>query len=101
MGVLLAGYLAFLAARGPSGNSLLVSGWGAASFELAAAALCFTRGVTQRPGRAGALRLGFRSTPAALGHFALTAGGGAGRARAGARPPRRCARHPCSKESSA
>jgi hypothetical protein len=73
MGVLLAGYLTFLAVRGPSGNSLLVSGWGAASFELAAAALCFTRGVTQRPGRAVALTLGFAITSWALGDFALTA----------------------------
>jgi len=47
MGVLLAGYFAFLIVRGPSGNSLLVSGWGAASFELAAGALCLTRGVAR------------------------------------------------------
>ena len=73
MGVLLAGYLAFLAVRGPSGNSLLVSGWGAASFELAAGALCLARGVTQRPGRAVALTLGFAITSWALGDFALTA----------------------------
>jgi hypothetical protein len=73
MGVLLAGYLAFLAVRGPSGDSLLVSGWGAASFELAAGALCLARGVTQRPGRAVALTLGFAITSWALGDFALTA----------------------------
>src|SRR5579859_2393011 len=59
MGVLLVGYLGFLAIRGPSGDSLLVSGWGAASFELAAGALCLARGVTQRRGRAVALMLGF------------------------------------------
>ena len=73
MGVLLVGYLAFLLVRGPSGNSLLVSGWGAASFELAAGALCLARGVTRRPGRAVALTLGFAITSWALGDFALTA----------------------------
>src|ERR1039457_164658 len=73
MGVLLAGYLAFLAVRGPSGNSLLVSGWGGGSFLLAAGALCLARGVTQRQGRAVALTLGFAITSWALGDFALTA----------------------------
>jgi hypothetical protein len=71
MGVLLAGYLALLVVRGTSGDSLLVSGWGAASFELAAGALCLARGVTQRPGRA-VLTLGFAITSWALGDFALT-----------------------------
>jgi methyl-accepting chemotaxis protein len=73
MGVLLAGYLVFLVVRGPSGNSLLVSGWGAATFELAAGALCLARGLTQRRGRAVALMLGFAITSWALGDFALTA----------------------------
>src|ERR1035437_7580344 len=73
MGALLVGYLASLIIRGPGGNSLLVSGWGAASFELAAGALCLARGVTQRQGRAVALTLGFAITSWALGDFALTA----------------------------
>jgi EAL domain-containing protein (putative c-di-GMP-specific phosphodiesterase class I) len=73
MGVLLAGYLAFLLVRGPSGNSLLLSGWGAATFELAAGALCLARGVTHRPGRAVALVLGFAIISWALGDFVLTA----------------------------
>jgi methyl-accepting chemotaxis protein len=73
MGVLLAGYLAFLAVQGPNGDSLLVSGWGAAIFELAAAALCLARGVTQRRGRAVALTLGFAIIAWALGDLTLTA----------------------------
>ena len=73
MGVLLVGYFAFLVVQGPSGNSLLVSGWGAASFELAAGALCLARGVGRRPGRAIALTLGVAITSWALGDFALTA----------------------------
>jgi methyl-accepting chemotaxis protein len=73
MGVLLVGYLAFLAIRGPNGDSLLVSGWGAASLELAAGALCLAHGVTRRPGRAVALTLGFAIMAWALGDFALTA----------------------------
>jgi len=73
MGVLLASYLVFLVVRGPSGDSLLVSGWRAASFELAAGALCLARGVTQRQGRAVALTLGFAIMSWALGDVALTA----------------------------
>jgi EAL domain-containing protein (putative c-di-GMP-specific phosphodiesterase class I) len=73
MGVLLVSYLAFLIVRGPSGNSLLVSGWGAASFELAAGALCLARGAARRPGRAVALTLGVAITSWALGDFVLTA----------------------------
>src|ERR1035441_10094583 len=73
MGVLLAGCLAFLAARSPRGSSLLGGGGGAPSFELAAAALCFTRGVAQQEGAAVALTLGFAITSWALGDFALTA----------------------------
>jgi len=73
MGVLLVSYLAFLIVQGPSGNSLLVSGWGAASFELAAGALCLARGVARRPGRAVVLTLGFAIISWALGDFALTA----------------------------
>jgi EAL domain-containing protein (putative c-di-GMP-specific phosphodiesterase class I) len=73
MGVLLVGYLAFLIVRGPGGNSLLVSGWGAASFELAAGALCLARGVAYRPGRAIALTLGVAIASWAVGDFALTA----------------------------
>ena len=73
MGVLLAGYLVFLAVRGPNGDSLVVSGWGAASLELAAGALCLARGVTQRRGRGIALTLGFAIISWALGDFVLTA----------------------------
>jgi EAL domain-containing protein (putative c-di-GMP-specific phosphodiesterase class I)/methyl-accepting chemotaxis protein len=73
MGVLLAGYLLYLLVRGPNGSSLMVTGWGAASFELAAGALCLARGVTQRRGRAVALTLGFAICAWALGDFALTA----------------------------
>jgi diguanylate cyclase (GGDEF)-like protein len=73
LGILLAGYLAFLIIRGPRGNSLLVSGWGAASFELVAGALCLARGVTRRPGRAVALTLGLAITSWALGDMVLTA----------------------------
>jgi EAL domain-containing protein (putative c-di-GMP-specific phosphodiesterase class I) len=73
MGVLLVGYLAFLIVQGPSGNSLLVSGWGAASFELAAGVLCLACGVARRPGRAVALTLGVAIISWALGDFALTA----------------------------
>jgi EAL domain-containing protein (putative c-di-GMP-specific phosphodiesterase class I) len=73
MGVLLAGYLAFLIVQGPSGDSLLVSGWGAASFELTAGALCLARGVARRPGRAVALTLGVAITSWALGDLTLTA----------------------------
>ena len=73
MSVLLAGYLVFLVIRGPNGDSLLVSGWGAATFELAAGALCLARAVTHRAGRAVALTLGFAIISWALGDFALTA----------------------------
>jgi EAL domain-containing protein (putative c-di-GMP-specific phosphodiesterase class I)/methyl-accepting chemotaxis protein len=73
MGILLAGYFVFLIVRGPSGDSLLVSGWGAAGVELAAGALCLARGVAQRPGRAVALTLGVAITSWALGDIALTA----------------------------
>jgi methyl-accepting chemotaxis protein len=73
MGFLLVCYLVFLAVRGPGGDSLVVSGWGAAIFELAAGALCLARGVTQRPGRAVALTLGFAITSWALGDLARTA----------------------------
>ncbi len=73
MGVLLAGYLAFLTASGPHGNSLPVSGWGAAGFELVAGALCIARGVSRRPGRAVALTLGLAVTSWALGDLVLTA----------------------------
>jgi methyl-accepting chemotaxis protein len=72
MSVLLASYLVFLVVRGPSGDSLLVSGWGSATFELAAGALCLARGVTQRRGRAVALTLGFAIMSWALGDVALT-----------------------------
>ena len=72
MSVLLASYLVFLVVRGPSGDSLLVSGWGSATFELAAGALCLARGVTQRRGRAVALTLGFAIISWALGDVALT-----------------------------
>jgi EAL domain-containing protein (putative c-di-GMP-specific phosphodiesterase class I)/methyl-accepting chemotaxis protein len=73
MGVLLAGYLVFLLVRGPDGVPLAVSGWGAASFELTAGALCLARGVTRRQGRAVALTLGFAICAWSLGDFALTA----------------------------
>jgi diguanylate cyclase len=73
MGALLAGYLAFLIIRGPHKNSLLVSGWGAATFELIAGALCIARGVTRRRGRAVALTLGLAITSWALGDLVLTA----------------------------
>jgi EAL domain-containing protein (putative c-di-GMP-specific phosphodiesterase class I)/methyl-accepting chemotaxis protein len=73
MCVLLAGYLAFLLIRGPDGDSLLVSGWGAAVFELAAGALCLVRGLARRPGRAVALTLGAAIVSWALGDVALTA----------------------------
>ncbi len=73
MGVILASYLVFLVVGGPNGDSLLVSGWGSATFELAAGALCLARGVTQRRGRAVALTLGFAIMSWALGDVALTA----------------------------
>jgi hypothetical protein len=73
MGVLLVGYLAHLTIGGPQGNSLLVSGWGAAFFELVAGALCLARGVRRRPGRAVALTLGLAITSWALGDVVLTA----------------------------
>jgi methyl-accepting chemotaxis protein len=73
MGVLLACYLVFLLVRGPNGDSLLVSGWGAAAFELVAGALCLACAVARRPGRAVALTLGLAITSWALGDFAVTA----------------------------
>jgi len=73
MGLLLAGYLVYLAIQGPSGNSLLVGGWGAAGFELVAGGLCIARGVSRRPGRALALTLGLSITSWALGDLVLTA----------------------------
>ncbi|HEY6278731.1 MAG TPA: EAL domain-containing protein [Streptosporangiaceae bacterium] len=71
MGVLLVGYLAFLTVRGRSGNSLLVTGWAPAGFELVAGALCLARGVARRPGRAVALTLGLAITSWALGDLVL------------------------------
>jgi diguanylate cyclase (GGDEF)-like protein len=82
MGVLLLGYLAFLIVRGASGDSLLVSGWGAAGFELLAGALCLARGVSRRRGRAVALALGLAITSWALGDIVLTA-----ESQGGATPP--------------
>jgi methyl-accepting chemotaxis protein len=82
MGVLLVGYLTFLVVRGPSGDSLLVSGWGAASFELVAGVLCLARGVTHRSARAVALTLGFAIIAWTLGDFTLTA-----ESMGGANPP--------------
>ena len=73
MGILLAGYLVFLVARGPHQNSPLVTGWGAAGFELLAGALCLARGVIRRPGRAVALTLGLAITSWAVGDLVLTA----------------------------
>jgi diguanylate cyclase (GGDEF)-like protein len=73
LGALLAGYLTYLIARGPHGTSLLVSGWGAAGFELVAGALCLARGVIRRPGRAVALTLGLAITSWAVGDLVLTA----------------------------
>ena len=79
MGFLLVGYLAFLIIRGPSGNSLLVSGWGASGLELVAGALCIARGVSRRRGRAVALTLGLAITTWALGDLvqAVESQGGA------------------------
>ncbi len=71
MGVLLAGYVAFLAIRGASGDSKLVTGWGPAGFELVAGALCLARGVTRRPRRAVALTLGLAIISWALGDLVL------------------------------
>jgi diguanylate cyclase (GGDEF)-like protein len=82
MGVLLAGYLAFLTIRGPAGTSLLVNGWGAAVFELVAGALCITRGVSRRRGRAVALTLGLAITSWALGDLVQTV-----QSQGGAAPP--------------
>jgi diguanylate cyclase (GGDEF)-like protein len=82
MGSLLAAYLAFLIIRGPSGDSRLVSGWGVDGFELVAAALCITRGLTRRTGRAVAVTLGLAMTSWALGDLALTV-----ESQGGATPP--------------
>jgi diguanylate cyclase (GGDEF)-like protein len=82
MGLLLVGYLAFLIIRGPGGDSLLVSGWGAAVFELAAAALCLARGVSRRRGRAVALTLGVAIASWAVGDIVLTV-----QSQRGATPP--------------
>jgi hypothetical protein len=71
MGVLLAGYVTFLAIRGASGDSKLATGWGPAGFELVAGALCIARGVTRRPRRAVALTLGLAITSWALGDLVL------------------------------
>ncbi len=72
MGVLLAGYLAFLIVQGPSGHSRLVSDWMVDCFELAAAALCIARGLTRRSRHGVALTLGLALTLWALGDVALT-----------------------------
>jgi diguanylate cyclase (GGDEF)-like protein len=72
MGVLLVSYLLFLTIRGPGGDSVLISGWGAAGFELVAGALCLARGVARRPGRAVALTLGFAIASWAVGDIVLT-----------------------------
>jgi diguanylate cyclase (GGDEF)-like protein len=72
MGVLLLGYLASLIVRGPDWSSQLLDGWLVAGFEMAAAALCITRGLTRRPGRAVALTLGFGLIMWSLGDIALT-----------------------------
>src|ERR1043166_6955158 len=71
-GVLLAGYVAFLAVRGPNGDSQLVSGWMVDGFELVTAALCIARGLTRRSRRALALTLGSALTLWALGDLVLT-----------------------------
>ena len=73
MGFLLVCYFVFLAVRGPGGDSLIVSGWGAAIFELTAGALCLARAVTHRQGRTVALILGLAITSWALGDLTLTA----------------------------
>ncbi len=72
MGVLLVGYLASLIVRGPDRSSQLLDGWLVAGFEMAAAALCITRGLTRRPGRAVALTLGSGLIMWSLGDIALT-----------------------------
>jgi diguanylate cyclase len=82
MGVLLLGYLAFLAVRGASGTSQLVNGWEPAAFELVAGVLCIARGVTRRPGRAVALTLGLAITSWALGDLVLAV-----ESQGGATPP--------------
>jgi diguanylate cyclase (GGDEF)-like protein len=82
MVVLLVGYLAFLIIQGPGGDSLLVSGWGAAVFELVAGALCLARGVSRRRGRAVALTLGLAIASWAMGDIVLTV-----ESQGGATPP--------------
>ncbi len=71
MGLVLVGYVTYLAIQGASGDSQLASGWGPAGFELVAGALCIARGVTRRPRRAVALTLGLAITSWALGDLVL------------------------------
>jgi diguanylate cyclase (GGDEF)-like protein len=68
---LLVGYLVYLLG-GNHGYSTAVDGWGVAAFELAASALCLTRGLLRWPGRAMALVLGAGILSWSLGDVTLT-----------------------------
>jgi len=82
MGVLLAGYLAYLTIQGANSDAQLVNGWEPAVFELVAGALCLARAVTRRPGRAVALTLGLAIISWALGDLVLAV-----ESQAGVTPP--------------
>lgn len=73
MGSLLAGYFGYLVFRRPGQSSEFINGWGVASFEIIASALCLAKGLLWRRGRAVALVLGAALLAWSIGDVALTA----------------------------
>ena len=73
MGVLLLAYFASLLLRGPDQSVTLVDGWLVAAFEVAASALCISRALGSRHGRAIPLALGLGVLSWSIGDAILTA----------------------------
>jgi diguanylate cyclase (GGDEF)-like protein len=72
LSVLLLTYLIVLIVRGSNDYWTWLDGWGICALEVAASALCITRGFVRRPGRGAALFLGFAVLSWAIGDIALT-----------------------------
>lgn len=72
LGVLLVGYVIWLAVRPASAHSTAVDGWGVAAFELVAGVLCVLGGRRRRSGSAVAIALGVAVICWSLGDFVVT-----------------------------
>ena len=78
LGVLIAGYLATLIVRSPNQQWPWLDGWGVCGIELVAVALCISRALVRRRGRAVALVLGLALLSWTLGDIVLTIESAAG-----------------------